>query len=177
MQHVRKNAAPLDVWQGAQRGRAINRSSTAAHPHFTPLLPVALAVKKPGRGSARDGSVIVAKVTAFEGETEPILAVAWRSQRGTTAAISVPVVVVDFARRAGVERFYLRDDRRRLAWTCSLDLFNRGRLQADGERYLPLSWLKPVPWREWAYAERVVRLENPMAEPTAEQLHLLEVAP
>ena len=127
--------------------------------------PIALATQKHGR------QCVVAKLTHFTGDREPILAVAWRSQQGTKAAISMPVVVIEYAKRRGAGRFYLRDDRHMTMLTCDLATFDKGKLQLDGERYIPLSWLRPVPWRSWAYAEAVVELAAP--EPVAaEQLAL-----
>ena len=137
--------------------------SSWLHPHY--CTPVALAVSKRGRWC------VVAKLTHFTGEREPILAVAWRSQQGTKAAISMSVAAIEYARQHGATRFYLRDDRTMRMWTCDLTAFERGKLQPDGERYIPLSWLQPVPWRPWAYAQTVVELAAP--EPVAaEQLAL-----
>lgn len=112
----------------------------------------ALAVSKRGRWC------VVAKLTHFHGDAETILAVAWRRQQGTTTALSVPVVVLEYAKQRGVTRFYLRDDRNMRMWTCDLATFDRGKLQADGERYVPLAWLQEVTWRDWVYAKRVVNL-------------------
>ena len=123
--------------------------------------PTALAVSKRGR------LCIVAKLTHFVGDHEPILAVAWRSQQGTKAAISMPVAVLEYARQRGVTRFYLRDDRHMTMLTCDLATFERGQLRPDNERYVPLSQLEPVPWRQWAYAETIVELAAP--EPVAAQ--------
>jgi hypothetical protein len=126
--------------------------------YITAAGPVALAIYKPGRGSSGDGWVVVAKITHYYGSSEPILATAWRNQRGTVKAISLPQSVLDYAEAAGVRRFCLRDDRRMVVYGCTLATFRRGRLRADGERYLPLDWLRPEPWRDWAFAERVIRL-------------------
>ena len=115
--------------------------------------PEALAIRKRGRWC------VVAKLTYFDGGREPILAVVWRGQRGTKTAISMPVVAIEYARRAGATRFYLRDDRAMTMLTCDLSTFDRGRLQSDGERYIPLNWLEPVPWRAWAFAETTVQLQ------------------
>jgi hypothetical protein len=116
--------------------------------------PVALAVQKRGRWC------IVAKVTHFIGDSEPILAVAWRGQQGTTAAVSLPISVIEFAERAGVVEFFLRNDRLLKMLACPLATFHRGRLAADGERYVPISWLRPVPWRDWAFAGQIIRLAD-----------------
>jgi hypothetical protein len=142
-------------------GRGLDSSlpgRNGLHPHFT---PVALAVQKRGR------LCVVAKLTYFIGDREPILAVAWRSQQGTKSAISMPVAALTYSRRRGATRFYLRDDRRMTMLTCDLATFERGQLRPDGERYIPLSWLQPVPWRPWAYADMVVELAAP--KPVAAQ--------
>ena len=129
--------------------------------------PVALAVRKHGRWC------VVAKVTAFTGDSRLILAVAWRSQRGTTAAVSLPISVIEFAERAGVVDFFLRDDKTMTMRTCPLATFNRGRLAADGERYMPISWLRPVPWRDWVFAGQIIRLvDSPQKSGEPGQLNL-----
>ena len=155
MRTVTTKAHPLASWQARQGG---GRSGAGAPTYYNLVEPVALAVRKPGRGSADDGWCIVAKVTAFGRGGEPILATVWRSQRGTRAAISLPTTVLEYARQAGVKAFYLRDDRAMRMWTCPLERFGKGKLRPDGERYLPLAWLEPTEWRDWLYAERVVRL-------------------
>ena len=125
--------------------------------------PVALAVQKRGRWC------VVAKVTVFTGSHEPILAVAWRGQRGTTAAVSLPISVIEFAERAGVVEFFLRNDRLLKMLACPLATFHRGRLAADGERYVPISWLRPVPWRDWVFAKQTICLINSHDNEKAEQ--------
>jgi len=129
--------------------------------------PTALQVLKRGRWCT------VAKITRFEDGNAPILAVAWRNQPGMKQAISMPEVVLEYARQAGCRWFVLRDDRSRTMWCCPLSKFYLGRLYQDGEYYIPLNWLTPVPWADWIYAERVVRLQQSQS---AVQPTLLEVA-
>jgi hypothetical protein len=130
--------------------------------------PVALQVYKHGRWRT------VAKITYFLGGNAPILAVAWRHQGGTAQAISLPTVVLEHARQVGIRWFYLRHDRQHKMWSCPLATFWRGRLGADGERYIPLNWLTPVPWCDWVYAETVLRLEHTGAK--GAKIPLCEVA-
>ena len=162
-------------WQA--RGRAAERDGGAiVHRHCTPAAwdgqPIALAVRKPGRGADPDGWCVVAKLTCFLHSDEPILAVAWQSQHGTSRAISLPEAVLAYAEAAGATDFFLQDRRRRLMWTTPLATFHRGKLQPDGERYVPLDWLELMPYREWHFAELVLRLAPPPcprrgpAEPT-----------
>ncbi|PWH15392.1 MAG: hypothetical protein DDG58_11145 [Ardenticatenia bacterium] len=150
----------------AQMGRAgeENTSTTgaSARPYHTPEL-LALQVHKRARWCT------IAKVVPLDGEL--VLAVVWRNQRGTQRVVSLPQVVLDYARRLGVRRFCLRDDRYRRMGVCSLDTFDRGRLGADGERYVPLTWLTPCQWREWPFAKTVVRLGD--TQPTAEAKQLV----
>ena len=170
----RNGARPWRHWGRAAGGpvAVANRPQPQAIPSAISRQPVALAVFKRSRWC------IVAKVTFFDGDREPILAVAWRGQQGTREAISLPEAAIEYARQAGVTRFYLRDDRRMAMLTCDLVTFERGKLQADGERYLPLTWLKPVPWRPWTFAETTVQLQgHPRPEPAGRQLTLFtEVA-
>lgn len=115
----------------------------------------ALQVYKGGRWCT------VAKLTHFTGTSDPILAVCWRKQKGTRRAISLPPAVLDYAERHGASSFYLRDDRRSRMYTCALSLFRTaGWWGRDGELYLRLSDLQPVPWREWEYAEQGIQLEH-----------------
>jgi len=127
------------------------------------FIPVALAVHKGGRRR------IVAKVTCFVGDSEPILAVAWRGQRGTTAAISLPTSVIEYAKRVGATNFFLRDDRQMTMFTGPLGIFEKGRLGADSERYIPIKWLQPAPWRDWAFAKQIVCLTNSQGKEKAGQ--------
>jgi len=130
--------------------------------------PVALAVRKHGRWC------IVAKITRFIGDSAPILAVAWRNQRGTEAAISLPVAAIEYAKRVGVTNFFLRDDRQMTMFTGPLGIFEKGRLGADSERYIPITWLQPVHWRDWQFATQVIHIVDlpKMGNEKIEQLTL-----
>jgi len=128
--------------------------------------PVALAVHKDGRWR------IVAKITTLAGGHEPILAVAWRNQPGTRDAISLPTSAIEYAERVGVTNFFLRNDKTITMHTCSLATFHRGRLGADGERYVPISWLRSVPWRDWRFATQVVRITG-LPEMSGEKIEQL----
>ena len=142
-------------------GRGLDGSLPGRNRLYVHFIPTALAMQKRGR------ECVVAKLTTFEGSSEPILAVAWRGQRGTEKAISMPVAALEYARQRGATQFYLRDDRAMTMLTCDLATFDRGLLRSDGERYVPLSWLRPAPWRQWAYAEEVLHLEAPGQPPSA----------
>ncbi|MBI4320281.1 MAG: hypothetical protein HY675_17465 [Chloroflexi bacterium] len=166
-----KTARPLAGWQARQGSGRGSMAGATDQPHSSAFTPVAaLAVHKPGRGT--DGWPVVAAITQFLDDPTPILRVTWRGQHGTDRAISLPVCVLDYAARRGVTAFYLRDDRQMKMWTCPLSTFSRGKLQADGERYVPLAWLTLVPWRDWLYADDVVRLGDTPTEPATAQLAL-----
>ena len=129
--------------------------------------PVALAVHKRGRW------VVVAKVVPLGGE--PVLAVCWRNQQGTRQAVSVPLAAVALAEAHGAERFVLRDDRSGTMRDIGLDdMRKQGWIGQDGELYIKLDAMRPVPWASWPYAERVVRLgQEAEPEPVAVQAALL----
>ena len=129
--------------------------------------PVALAVHKRGRW------VVVGKVVPLDGE--PVLAVCWRNQQGTCQAVSVPLAAVAFAETHGAERFLLRDDRSGTMRDIGLDdMRKQGWIGQDGELYIKLDAMRPVPWASWPYAERVVRLgQEAEPEPVAVQAALL----
>lgn len=121
----------------------------------TSIVPCALIVYKRGR------RCVVAKLTFLRGGDRPILATAWRSQSGTKTWISVPQSAIHIAEQAGTTHYYLRDDRCLLMWRISLkDLKTRGILKRDGERYIRIEDMEPVPWREWLFAERELDLSE-----------------
>jgi len=130
---------------------------------------VALQIRKRGRW------LTVAKVVPLDGE--PVLAVAWRNQKGTSRAVSLPLVAVSYAEAHGARSFVLRDDRLGVARSITLaDMRRKGWIGADGELYIKLADMTPCPWRPWAYATETVRLGDE-AEGGAVQLKLFgEVA-
>lgn len=124
--------------------------------------PVALQIWKRGKWCT------VAKVTYLDGA--PVLAVAHKGQHGVTSCISIPVGALDYAEQCRCTWLYFRDDRRmRMGRIRLADLRAKGWLQADGEYYVPLADLEPVPWRRWPYAERVLRLGEPEPGPEARE--------
>lgn len=159
-----RNARPLASWQAGQ-GDGRGKSTVASgQTHFTPK---ALAVYKRGRWS------IVAKLTFLDGE--PILAVAHRGQKGVDSTVSLPVRVVEYAKRHGARWFYFRRDTTGQMWRLPLaDLSSTGWLGAGAEWYVRIASMQPVPWRTWHYAEQVVRLGDTAIEPqpTTAQLAL-----
>lgn len=123
--------------------------------------PVALRIRKPGRGSAGDGWVVAAKVTFFASDRTPVLAVAWRNQRGCESWVSVHRLVLDYAKGGGCQNLYIRDDKRQLMARLPLALVRQGRLRSDGEYYVSLADFESIPWREWHWAGQVVDLAEP----------------
>lgn len=128
--------------------------------------PVALQIHKRGK------ICTVAKLTHFNGDHTPILAIAWRNQQGTREAVSVPLLVLDYAQAHGARQFVLRNDRTGRMYAIGLDeMRHAGWIGADGELYIKIGDLHPVPWRDWAYATEVVRLDEALKgepEPEAE---------
>jgi hypothetical protein len=57
-------------------------------------------------------------------------------------------------------------------YTCPLATFNRGRLAADSERYVPISWLRSVPWQDWRFATQVVHITG-LPEMSGEKIEQL----
>jgi len=135
---------------------------------MTNTIPEALAIYKRGRWC------VVAKITTLIGETDPVLAVVWRNQVGTSGAISMPQVVLDYVKKLGIKNFVLRDDRKLTMYKCPLSLFDKGRLHTDGERYIPLNWLESTAWRNWRYAKDVRKIYEPTkAKANSTQLRLI----
>lgn len=170
-----RDARPLGLPATGRAAQTASVASTRQQDSTTTAGPVAVEVFKPGRGSAANGWCVVAVLTRFLNDDELILRTTWREQHGTDKAISLPVSVLNYAEAAGVQRFYLRDDRpgRRRMWTCGLSTFRRGGLRADGERYIPLDWLQEVAWRDWLYATETKRLDAADNRHNERQLTLL----
>lgn len=126
--------------------------------------PVALAVRKGGRLRT------VGKLVHVGGRL--VLAIAWRHQRGTRRAVSVPLAVLDYAGRAGAAWLYLRNDRLRTMGRIRLVDMRRLGWEAPShgipEMFVGLEDLEPTPWRRWAYTRRTVLLE-PEAEPQGDR--------
>jgi hypothetical protein len=120
--------------------------------------PIALAVFKRGRWC------VMAKLTNLGNET--VLGIAIKEQQGTSEMISLPLAVIDYAGQHAARWLYWRRDRfpsemRRIP----LDKLKRdGYLQRDGEVYFPLAAMEEVPWRQWEYAEKVIRLAPKVKE-------------
>lgn len=134
--------------------------------------PVALSIQK------RSRPCIVAKITFLDGE--PVLAVAHRNQHGVDTTVSIPTAVLGYAQDRGCRWFYLRRDN-----TGEMMRIGLADLQKPGigwlktscgiaEWFIKLEKMQPVPWRRWAYAERIVQLQtDPQPESAGQQLPLL----
>ena len=120
--------------------------------------PVALQVFKRGRWC------IVAKLTNLDSEL--VLGIAIKEQQGTQEMVSLPLQVIDYAQSHGAWWLYWRRDRHPVEMRrVELQTLKRkGFLQRDGEVYFPLAAMEPVPWRQWEYAEKVIRLAPEVKE-------------
>ncbi len=120
--------------------------------------PIALAVFKRGRWC------VVAKLTILDGET--VLGIAIKEQQGTQEMVSLPLQVIDYAQSHGARWLYWRRDRHPIEMKrVELQtLKQRGFLQRDGEVYFPLAAMELVHWRQWEYAEKVIRLAPEVKE-------------
>ena len=118
----------------------------------------ALAVFKRGRWC------VIAKLTNLNGEL--VLGIAIKEQQGTQEMVSLPLQVIDYAQSHGARWLYWRRDRHPVEMRrVELQTLKRkGFLQRDGEVYLPLATMEPVPWRQWEYAEKVIRLAPEVKE-------------
>jgi len=132
-------------------------------------VPVALAVWKRARWCT------VAKITILD--DEPVLAIAHRAQHGVTSTISIPVSVLAYAEQRGCAWFYFRRDTTGEMWRLPIvDVRKQGWLAAsDGvaEVFVPIAKMRPVLWRRWPYAERVIQISNEQRDrPAVRQLAL-----
>jgi hypothetical protein len=125
-------------------------------------LPAAFVKHKPQRRRL----CTVAKITFFAADVQrrrPILAVAWRNQRGTRTKISIPVEVLRIAEQLGVQDIYLRRDKP-LKWMrrISLQEFQHRAFynKHDGEKYIDIEAMRPVAWADWLFAEDEVEIST-----------------
>jgi len=112
------------------------------------------------------------KVVPLDGQM--VLAQVVRHQAGTEKAISIPMIVLDFAERAGIRWYYHRNDRTMTMRRIPLSgIRRRGNLRADHEVYIPFDFMEEVPWQSWPWAKRVISLGPTVPEPAGHQLSLL----
>jgi hypothetical protein len=113
--------------------------------------PVALEIIKNGR------TITPYKLVPMGGEL--VLAQVVRSQRGTDQALSVPMIVLDFGEKMGVEHFYWRQDKQMVMRRIPpSEIRRKGRLQENHEVYFPFSFMEQVPWKAWPFATRAIKL-------------------
>jgi hypothetical protein len=129
---------------------------------FDTSLPVAFVKVK--RGERR---CTVCKITFFKDDidhAQPVLAIAWKEQQGTREYISIPREVVKLAEQLGVQDVYLRSDKEHDRWMRHISLreFQHKRIfnKHDSELYIKIGEMRPVPWRDWLFAEDEVEIAS-----------------
>ncbi len=143
-------------------GRA-NGSQGAANTlhHFIPFRPVALQMTKRGRVCT------IAKLVEATPMNQIVLAMPYR-HRQTVNHVSVPPVVLRYARESGARLWLVRLDSEGLCYALPLaDVERAGWLKpSEGkpEWFVPLSRFTPMAWQGWEYVTQVVQLD---AMPTA----------
>lgn len=142
-------------WNGANLNSQI---------HST-LCPAVLQIWK------RNKWCVVAKVVKFDGR--PVLATVVRHQQGTKDVVSMPIVAVDYADDCDAEWWYLRHDRKMRMWRIRLEDLRKRGWWRDGELYVKLSDMEAVPWQEWAYIEKTVKLGRQQELPSESELEQL----
>jgi len=148
-----KTKAARGSWRGITGGGMRTRQGEAALRSKDTIQAVALQIFKRGR------PCIVGKLVPLDGEL--VLAVVWRNQRGTQRAVSVPLSALAYAEAHGAQRFVLRDDRTHTMRCIDLAGMRRiGWVGVDGELYIRLADMTPMPWRSWPFAEQVISLDE-----------------
>ncbi len=142
-----------------------NRPQPQSVPSAISRQPVALEIVKNGR------PIKPFKVVPLDGEM--VLAQVVRHQAGTEKAISVPLIVLDYAETVGIRWYYHRNDRTMTMRRIPLAAIRRGTLRADREVYIPFNFMQEVTWQWWPFAERVISLGPTVPEPAGRQLILL----
>jgi len=116
------------------------------------IVPCVLRYRKPGRGA-----VDAFKLVWVHGVL--VLAQPVRHQVGATECVSIPIPVLDAARRAGAMTYVWRNDRLGIARRLPLAEAERRALTVrDGELYFKLADLEPVPPPTWDFVETIVEV-------------------
>jgi hypothetical protein len=155
------NKGPGATW-GRGHGPEEGSPNRGLPCHYTPL---ALTWHKGGR------RIVLGKLVALDGRLCLGTAYKWRVM---PACVSLPDLAVRILCRLGVQAWLVRDDLRRLCWEIALPELLRAPVRG-GERYIALRHAKPVPWRWWPYAERMVDLLELVQALEGRQLELGEV--
>lgn len=164
MQQV-KRARPSSWGASGRAGTAATVDSGQMYSTTNYEPPIALGLTKNGR------FITPYKIVPLNNEM--VLAQAVRNQFGTEKAVSIPLIVLSFAEKAGIRWFVWRHDRRmEMKRILLTNIRRRGNLRPDREFYFPLSFMQSVPWATWSYADRVVRLGPTVPEPDGRQMML-----
>jgi hypothetical protein len=116
------------------------------------IVPCVLRYRKPGRGA-----VDAFKLVWVHGVL--VLAQPVRHQVGATGCVSIPIPVLDAARRAGAMTYVWRHDRLGIARKLPLAEAERRALTVrDGELYFKLADLEPVPPPAWDFVETIIEV-------------------
>jgi hypothetical protein len=120
-------------------------------------VPCVLRWRKPGRGA-----IDAFKLVRVHGEV--VLAQPVRHRTGAAECVSVPIPVLDAARRAGATSYIWRHDRLGIARKLWLaDAERRALTIRAGEMFFKLDDLEPVPPPAWDFVETIVEVPAPDA--------------
>jgi hypothetical protein len=154
-------------------GRAATMATVAVdrprpHAHFTPCC---LVVRKRGR------DLTIAKLVLARPMNQIVLAMPYRD-RQRVDHVSLPPAALRYARGEGATAWVVRLDPEAKCYSLPLAQVERcGWLKrSDGapEWFVPLPRFTEIPWQDWPFVERVVRIDpDPQPEPAGHQLSLL----
>jgi hypothetical protein len=121
------------------------------------IVPCVLRYRKPGRGAVDAFKLVWAHGVL-------VLAQPVRHQVGATECVSIPIPVLDAARRAGATAYIWRHDRLGIARKLPLAEAERRALTIQtGEMFFKLDDLEPVPPPAWDFVETIVEVPAPDA--------------
>jgi hypothetical protein len=109
---------------------------------------------------------------------ERVLGIPYRHRQRLQERVSLPLVVIRYAREHGATAIVVRFDDERLAFRLPLEaalrLGRRELLEGQPEIWLGLGLFEECPWPAWRYVTRLIRL-GPGPEELPRQLPLGEV--
>lgn len=122
-------------------------------------VPVAIRMAKRGR------LVTIGKIVWLipYGYDRPVLAIPYRHRRAVQTTMSLPLAVVQYARRCGCQWVVIRFDHEGRALRLTLDgverLGWRRTTEAGAELFVALDRFEPCPPPEWPFVETTVVLD------------------
>ena len=158
----REERAPR-AWRAAGGGESHSGGRARPYSSTLPLAAqeVALAIHKRGK------LCVLAKLVMAKPLGQLVLTTPYRNRQAVDV-VSLPPVVLAYAREAGARMWVVRFDRGERAgecWALPLAQVEEVGWLKTGEWFVPLEGFGAIPWQDWPFVEHVVTLGVTPDEP------------